>query len=51
MQTYEEYIEDMRKCIPECDWDQNEIDDTWENMCRYERDIEPVEDDFWDLED
>lgn len=36
-QTYEEYIEDMRKVIPACDWDQNEIDDVWEDMCRYER--------------
>ena len=34
--TYEEYIEDMRKCIPACEWDQDEIDDTWEQMQRYE---------------
>lgn len=34
--TYEEFIKTMRETIPACDWDQNEIDDVWEDMCRYE---------------
>ena len=36
MKTYEEYIEEMRDVIPACDWNQEEVDDTWDQMCRYE---------------
>lgn len=34
--TYEEYLVIMHETIPECCYDQDEIDDVWEDMQRYE---------------